>query len=168
MPTKRLQRVGRGQIIRGGFLSDLADFANESQGVRSPREAASTVGPTPIAIRRAEILTVGLGYLLCRDPDIGQGESARQRFYVAMPSLLRATSHDEVTFVYTDGNTRTASKEGETDETHVLTPRYVVGDMIMAASPVAFGTGLSGIVDQNTEVEWVDLNLDARAWAKSE
>lgn len=164
MPPRRLQRTSRGSRIRASFLNDFVDAANEGQGIRAPRDLGGD-GLSTITIRRAEIVTIGVGYLLCRDPDIGQGEDARTRFYVAMPSLFRATSHDGVSYAYTDGNTRTASKSGETDETHLITPRYVEGDMIMAASPVNFGSGLTGIVATGVPVEWIDLNLDGRAWA---
>lgn len=167
MQRIRTQRTSTGRVIRARFLNELVDAANATQGVRAPREALSTSGPVPMTLRRAEIVTVSVGYLLCTDPDIGQGAEARRTFYVAMPSLFRATAHDGVTYVYTDGNTRTASKSGETDETHVLTPSYVAGDMITAASPVEFGSGLVGVPTTEDEVELIDLNLDGRQWAKS-
>lgn len=167
MPTRRTPRTSRGRVIRARFLNDLVDAANEDQGVRAPRETASTASAESVTLRRAEIVSVGVGYLYCQDPDVGQGDDARRTFYVAMPPLFRATTHDGVTYAYTDGNTRTASKDGETDETHVLTPRYVAGDMLTAAAPVEFGSGLVGVPQTEDAVALIDLNLDGRQWAKT-
>lgn len=167
MSGRRIIRQVPKRVIRARFLNELVDSANAAQGISAPRESASAFAPTPITIRRTEILEVQIGYLLCKDPDLGQGDDERRTFYASMPSLSRITLHDTVTYVYTDGNTRTASKSGETDETHVLTPRYVVADMIMVASPIQFGSGLMDIPTTGDAVEWIDLNIDGRQWAKS-
>jgi hypothetical protein len=59
--------------------------------------------------------------------------------------------------------TRTAD-DGATTETQVIVPAYVVDDVIYAMRGIEGGTNV--IDDQNESVEWIDLNLDGRAWAK--
>ena len=59
-------------------------------------------------------------------------------------------ARDSVTYVYTDFNTRTASKSGETDETHKLTPSLNVGDTFLAVS---------------AQGKWYAVDLGGRQWA---
>jgi len=85
---------------------------------------------------------------------------------IARPMLLRTStlSHNGVTFVYTDNVTRTASKTGETDETQVIIPAYVIGDQIFGTKNVFGGTGVVSV--NGDPIVWNDMNMDARAWAK--
>lgn len=87
---------------------------------------------------------------------------------VARPWLLRckgerALSTGTVTFVYTGTQARTATA-AQIQEQQVIVPEYVVNDEITAISPIVRGTGLT--LQDGTVVEWTDMNLDARAWAK--
>lgn len=80
---------------------------------------------------------------------------------VMKPWLLRRTTLDGlsrsgVSYTYTDSSTRTAT-QGATTETHKITPDYLVGDTILAMACVQY---------LNEETLWVDLNNDAREWAK--
>lgn len=83
--------------------------------------------------------------------------------YVARPARLRSElSRDGVTYVYTDAQTRTASKAGETDELQLVTTGYLVGDLI----EVTVSRGATGIpqVDEQRGRP-IDTNVDGRAWA---
>jgi len=89
-----------------------------------------------------------------------------EQISIARPILLRTitTSHNDVTFVYSDNVTRTASKSGEDDEIQVIVPAYVVDDEIIAIKGIVRGTG--AFTSSSTTIVWQDLNIDARAWAK--
>lgn len=103
-------------------------------------------------------------YLVCvRWDGVTEGTES---ISVCRPILLRTStlSHNGVTFVYTDDVTRTASKAGETDETQVIVPAYVIGDQIYGTKNVFGGTGVVG--SNGDPVVWHDMNMDARAWAK--
>lgn len=84
--------------------------------------------------------------------------------YVARPYLLRRslTSWNGISFTYTNDQNKTAT-QGATSETWLVTPEYVVNDIIYAAR-VPNGTGLTN--DLGRRIDWVDLNVDGRAWAE--
>lgn len=77
---------------------------------------------------------------------------------VSKPPLLRnsVSSRDGIDFTYTGTDQRTAD-DGATTEDQVVVPGYLVGDTIYAVSVPRGADGIS----------WLDLNVDARAWAKS-
>lgn len=69
---------------------------------------------------------------------------------------------DGVTITYsswdTSGQTRSAT-DGSITETHVITPRYLVGDLLWAVKVVPeWATG--------EPAHWMDINADGRAWGK--
>ena len=71
---------------------------------------------------------------------------------------------DGVTFVHDSTIQRTASATGEDDETQVIVPAYVIGDIIVAMQNIVGG---NGVKDRDGKaLRWMDLNVDARAWAK--
>ena len=92
------------------------------------------------------------------------GTLGSEEIYVALPPLLRqsVTSRDGVTYTYIDLQTRTASKAGESDETQIITPNYLVGDLV----EVEITRGLTGVPDVDQQRgRPIDKNVDARAWA---
>ena len=97
-------------------------------------------------------------YLLCEHFD-GTGSVA-----IAKPYLLRRsiTSRASITYTYASAAERTATS-GATTETQVIVPSYVADDVIYAAMPI---TGDTDVLVSGQPVDWIDLNLDARAWAK--
>lgn len=131
-------------------------------GVRPPRQ----VGAPPLGrqVTRFKITTVGGVYLTCRRWD-GENTGVTD-VLVARPYLLRTdlTAHNGVTFTYATvgGVIERTATSGADNETQVVVPAYAVGDEIFALRGILGGTGAE---DGDDAVEWMDLNLDARAWA---
>lgn len=85
-------------------------------------------------------------------------------YNIAKPWLLRQSlaSRDGVSFTYTTSQEKTAT-DSPTVETWVVTPSYVVGDIIYATRVAnRMGVDDSG----GDEILWLDVNVDARAWAQ--
>jgi len=99
-------------------------------------------------------------YITCHD---GVGADV----YIAKPAKLRGSvtseTIDGTTISYGtfsgDYTERTASAAGYTDEVQAIVPRFLVNDVIYAAT-VDGGTGVG------SAPTYVDLNVDGRAWAK--
>lgn len=89
-------------------------------------------------------------------------------FNVAKPFKLRyaaSESIDGVTVTYssyasTTYVTRTASYSGVTEK-QVIVPRLQIGDIILIAQ-----VSHTGVTVSSTELTWIDLNVDARAWCR--
>lgn len=117
--------------------------------------------------RQFRIKGIGRDHLQCVTFDgTNEGE---ETFNIAKPYRLRGseTTHNGITFVHTDTDSylvRTASKAGEDDETWVITPAYVIEDLIEARKDIAGGT--SAFDFSNKPIVWMDQNIDARAWAR--
>ena len=50
------------------------------------------------------------------------------------------------------------------DETQVVVPAYALDDLVLGGKDIAGGTGTRDF--KNNPIIWMDLNIDARAWAK--
>lgn len=87
------------------------------------------------------------------------GVATGSTIVVARPPTLRASvaARGGVDYTYSTNQTREAD-DGSATETQSVTPSYLVGDIIYAVSLPIGGTGVTG-------ARWIDLNLDARAWA---
>jgi hypothetical protein len=107
---------------------------------------------------------------------------------VAKPPQLRKTRYNNAearsgeTYTFADADlnadpplpiVRTATNEDDDTEDQVIIPNYEVGDVIYAIKSVIRGTGVVTIPpnvsagDGNCQyIEWLDLNVDGRAWAK--
>lgn len=164
----------RDPILASEHNQILEAFNFQFSGVDRPRQLPNRADSAADGdfVDRFQIETIAGDYLVCvrlSGLDIAtvtiDGVEVEDRVNVARPYLLRTSleSHNSVTFVYTDDTTRTASASGEDDETQVIVPAYVEEDEILAMR-IPDGTGV--ITDDDRSVEWVDLNFDARAWAK--
>ena len=159
---KRPRRITSGQAIRARDQEDkrVAVLAF----IQQTSNALLVARPRPWAEAMVhEIVAIQGDYLECRRVWRGTDRGI-EPVYVARPARLRTseTSRDGVTYVYTDNQTRTASKSGETDETQIVTPGYLVGDFI----EVTVSRGVTGvtIVDEQRGRP-IDNNVDGRAWA---
>jgi hypothetical protein len=93
-------------------------------------------------------------------------DEGTQTIKIAKPYLLRRTPFDGqtrngVSYVYSDAITRQATK-GEDTITETVVPVYVLDDELYGISAPAGGTGVAAAPD------YLDLNLDGRAWAEVE
>lgn len=122
----------------------------------------SAAFPYVVKSVQAEVLT-------CRTYD-GQHTGSTD-VYIAKPFKLRETAPNSVTI---DGNTitysgwnwnlqaRTASI-GATSKLEVITPRYLVNDVIWAIETNTCVTG--SVSAASGSIEYLDMNVDGRAWA---
>ena len=159
-------RVVRGGPVRARDWNHIADHVNrQNTGVNPALQLPNlTDSPGTSLFGRFRIKVIEGDSLLCVAWN-GTTEGTEQ-ISVARPFLLRTITadHNNVTFVYPDNVTRTASAAGETDETDVIVPAYVVDDEIIAIKGILRGTG--AFTSASTTIVWQDLNIDARAWAK--
>jgi hypothetical protein len=97
------------------------------------------------------------------------GAEAGESFAAAKPYLLRTSPFDGgswngVSYSYASVSARTATLGGDSED-QVIVPAYVPGDLLYVAR---LGAGGSSVTDDaGAPVDWIDLNLDARAWAKA-
>jgi len=86
---------------------------------------------------------------------------------VAKPFLLRRTPFDGetwngVNYTYTSATARTGD-DGTNTEDQVVVPPYVADDLIYIVRVLG---GTDTVDGADAPVLWLDLNVDARAWAK--
>lgn len=116
-------------------------------------------------VHRYELVSVDNDHLFCAEP------GGASFVLIAKPFNLRRTPWDGQTITYTDEQglqfavtytysspIKRIARIGAFSETQVVVPRYIPGCLIFA-STVDNGTGLAAI-------EAVDINADARAWAR--
>jgi len=114
-------------------------------------------------IQQFAVRSVQDDYLICQAWDGGFLSGIDVQ--VAKPFLLKNSffdgqTVDGVSYTYLDVNTREAT-DGTTTETQLVTPSYFLDATIYAVKDVIGGVDLNG-----SGIEWLDLNVDGRAWAK--
>lgn len=124
---------------------------------------------------------VRVDYLACeRLQGSPQNEGDDDFVRVALPYLLRRTPFDtgddapvaygadraSISYDYSSNTARTATDDDDHSEDQVIVPSYVVGDVIYAVRGVGGGTGVlyTNTDGDRIDVEWLDLNVDGRAW----
>jgi|JI9StandDraft_2_1071091.scaffolds.fasta_scaffold279821_2 hypothetical protein len=162
----------RGQSLTAKRLDEPgAALRQILRGVASPRQIDPAGASLASEVRRFKITEVAHDYLQCVTWD-GVTEGAVT--YVAKPFLLRASALErefsggtlEFSNITTSGGERTATL-GATVENQVVVPEYFAGDEITAIRNVKGKTGVTREeAGETKDIEWLDLNLDARAWAK--
>jgi len=124
-------------------------------GVAPPRQVESPSARPRTA--RFQLQSISADHLVCKTYDgTTVGDT---NINVAKPPQLREsnTAHDGHTFdTFVGGVQRTA----DSTEVQVIVPNYVALDEIYAIRDLRGGTGVTDAP------EWLDLNVDARAWAK--
>lgn len=177
-PPKDIDRWKRGDVLTARRLNETVDTVNRIlPGVRPPRQTFSTPLLSPsgtasggVIVQQMKIVAVGNNFLECNPYD-GLSVDTETSILVAKPYLLRRApfednGRDDLTFTYTDGSTRTASNGSDTED-QVITPSYVAGDVIYAVRGVVGGTDVENTsATDDPPVEWLDMNVDGRSWAK--
>lgn len=115
---------------------------------------------TPVVLKFATLFAIAGDTLTCVLADQTQVTAYK-------PSKLRASIVSEnldgivVTYSNIAPQTRDAAINGQFVETQIILPRYTVGDVLFLVQPdrVTAGQASEGGV-------WIDLNVDARAWAR--
>lgn len=152
----RLRRQVKGKTIRATMINQAIEVLNRGRRAAIPRQNAGAARAG--FLRRFEITSIEGDYLICTSVTTGEMVN------VARPHLLRRslTSHNGVSFTYTDDQTRTAD-DGADTETQVIVPAYVAEDEIKAFR-VIDGTGI--VDDDDKVIWWEDANNDGRFWAQ--
>lgn len=94
-----------------------------------------------------------------------------ETIYIAKPAKLRQSINAEliggnlITYTYNSDTSRTATFS-TFFENQIVIPWYLTGDQIFAIKPIG-GTGVVTAAPDTVgqTIEWLDLNIDARAWA---
>ncbi|HOJ76396.1 MAG TPA: hypothetical protein PLL65_20955 [Phycisphaerae bacterium] len=109
---------------------------------------------------RLRYKSMGDNHLVCRTWN-GTTEGTTD-ITVAKPYLLReSTTRTGYTYNYTGDQARTSTKTSDSStEDQVIVPEFVLNDQIWAISTD------TGVTVGTTPVKYLDLNVDARAWAK--
>jgi hypothetical protein len=134
------------------------------QGARPPTQVNPVAGVSIPVFQQFTIASIGEDVLIC-NPFDGTASDETSEIIIAKPPELRASREEwnDITYTYTNSQTRTADDGSETED-QVIVPEYVVGDVIYAVKNIVGGTG----VVVTDPVEWLDLNVAGRAWAKSD
>lgn len=129
----------------------------------------------PPTVKQFSFVRMGNDIIVCR-PLSDTGVVTATDTAIAKPFRLRRTPFDNVgigglTYVYINGNQRKVTAFDRVERQNI-TPAYMAGDIIFAVNEVeGFGDdghpyqvqGETAIDDGR--VEWLDLNLDGRAWS---
>jgi len=164
------------KLLRKCRASEIVDSPEirVTQAFRGASLELTSFGSSGSKISQYRLKEIRADILRCRTLD-GATEGSTD-IYVAKPPRLRQTLFDGKSITYTnDGESftaayvyisstkRTATISG-TPETQIVIPRFKIDFDIIYASSVSQSTGL---LDPNGgAITLVDLNVDARAWAK--
>lgn len=160
------QRWRKGDKISARTLNQTVDRVIDLTGGAAAPADAKGVGAAGL-IQQFEVKSVEADYLTCRtvtSAGVGTVDVPVAKPYLLRNAIVsRTVSGAVITYTYTNTQERVATKTPDT-ETQVVVPRYEATDRIFAARAVG---GATGVKDANKNpVRWLDLNLDARAWAK--
>ena len=123
-------------------------------------------------VRQFRIEEVRGDFLTCREYNVDAGLGTT--IYIAKPYCLRQSPFDNktiagLTYTYAGSTTRDVT-DGVDTETQIIIPFYQEptddydGDIIYAIFGVHGGTGVGDVNEQ--AIQWLDLNVDGRAWAQ--
>ena len=124
------------------------------------RVASGSKARGAVRVRLFKFVSEQLNAITCHTWD-GTTEGTDE-ITIAKSPLLRGTpTHGGISYSYSvvSGKFQRTATLAPDSEKQVITPGFVVGDLIVADRGVIGGTGLAN-------VEWMDQNRDGRAWAK--
>lgn len=157
-----LDRWNRGEALRTKHVNGPIDAINRQQSIQPPRQVFPTLGTGNGTTTTAQfkITAINDDTITAQKFD---GLNAMTSVTIAKPWLLRRTPFDGktrngITYTYSSATLRVAT-DGAANETQLITPIYVVGDIIYASNGIIGGTSLA-------DVTWLEDNRDARAWAQ--
>ena len=138
-----------------------------SRGVNSHRRVLPDLGWANATYQFIITANDNANYLTCQLWDSEKGEADGVDVRVSKPYLNQAatlngyTDANGVSYTFTGIDALTALDTGSSvSEDWVITLPYVVGDLIYAVGNVR-----GGIDNAEDDVDFIDLNIDGRAWA---
>lgn len=135
MPTKLVEQFVAGERLGATRLNRIVDEINNAAAEREPfGSVAVEARDGARSFVRLEVKAFAQPDLVCVLPGEAANPSARE-YTVKLPTIFIESTRDiglasPVTYVYSSVNTRTASSPGETNETQVITPPFVVGEVV--------------------------------------
>jgi hypothetical protein len=186
-PIKRQPGVNRAQGLANQVIEEVRQ--NKPMDVPNALVQHSRAGTCIIPLddpagaaskglraRYHQITSIGDDYLIGVTCEVGaDGRAANAggtSVYIAKNWRHRKTPfHNKtwngISYVYSSNVERVATSPTKT-ETQVITPPYVVGDIILAGTGF-LGVGALGLIGRAIEgsrIVWLDLNDDGRAWSR--
>lgn len=170
-PVKILNGWKKGVPLSAKRLNEYVSAINRgTKHIQPPLQA--TVKPrNRLLVERFRFLGDDKGdFIICQALD--EISVTEGNIRIAKPFLLRRTPFDndsriaggeKITYVYSSSSERVATNTDGTDETQVIVSSYSEGDFILAIHGIEDQTGVR--VDDK-DLGWLDVNNDARAWAK--
>lgn len=165
----QLRRWRAGEPLDHRQLNEPVDVLNSmTRGVAVPRQVTGQGRPSTEAgslvakFKLAQSAADFPDHLVCRTWDgTTEGET---NVLVAKPWELRRTTFDGTTYggvgyTYSSPVTR-IGVIGDEEESQLIIPRYIVGDILVADKNVIGGTG---VTVNGTSLEW-EVRIGARAW----
>jgi len=157
-----------GQVITAEALNAPIGKLNEIlSGVKPAVQVESAPGVSAV-VAQVQLTTLARDLNMCKM--FVNGVASGAEFPVAKPRALRhlgdTTTVNGITYTRVSAQKRTATR-GSDSETQVVTPTYFVGAVFYAVGNIE--NGPIKALDSNgvlIDCEWVDLNTDAREWAK--
>jgi len=185
----RNQKVVNGQIGQH-LIGDRHSMLVAPGGVRSGAGALVRMFQINEDLPDDDLASIAADWIVCRSLSIAEDGTrtvGTTDVYIAKPFKLRnqivteTIAGEQINYEYTTPTERIASLDSDPDttETQVVVPYYLpqvrneaaeilyAGDVIYA-SQVAGGTGVwrEFEEDPSEQLQWLDLNVDGRAWAK--
>jgi hypothetical protein len=171
LPHTTVPRWRVGERLDASKLNRTVHAVNVAlQGLQSARNVYPGIPELPgVVVRQFKLVGSGSDDKLLGQ-EIDSAGVIGDNAWIAKPYLLRYTPFHEQTrngieYTYSSYTQRTAD-DGEDTETQVVVPSYVSGDLIYAVRGVVGGTTVTLSGTPPPPVEWLDLNVDSRAWAK--
>lgn len=172
-PVRTLQGWRKGTPLQSKRLNQYVDGFNRT--VLRVRPPLPAIIQRPLLVRRMKL--VGdheADHIVCQGTD--EKSISEGLFRIAKPTLLRRTPFDNnsrtivggigvITYVYSSNFERTATNSAGDNEDQVIVPAYSTDDIIFAVHGIDNETGVI-IEGEEKDLGWLDLNNDARAWAK--
>lgn len=165
-----------GHPVSAGALTRVAQLAaGQIPGVAGPRllAPAERAEIDPV-IRPMTVLGEDADFILATEAVgaevVSRGLEGANTVRVAKPHLLRktpwhGTARAGLTLSWTAVNERTSMDAQGRYEKQKIVPAYEVGDVIYASKAVKGGVEITPTGGEPTKTDWIDLNLDGRAWA---
>lgn len=150
------EAANRIRTVTGDGRYIAADIVADSLNIR-------WVGPPivyPSAAKRMRVKTIENDYLVCVPWD---GATEGEAVNVAKPFKLRhiLANYDDLTGLTTVTSQRVQATDGATIENWQVTLNYEEDDEIAAIKPI----GGAGVTVGDTDLDWLDVNENGRAWA---
>ena len=172
-PLPVLDRWAKGDPITADHLNEpVTAIKTLARGIGLPSNLYDAARFQNTVMGRVQLrFKVQFGdYLECVEWD---GVTEGATLYVAKPYLLRQTPFDtktrnSITYAYTSVNERTATDASSNTETQVIVPSYVANDVVYAINGITGDLQIqqADTAGATTDLVFIDMNLDGRAWAK--